>query len=43
MLSGLPAAEREEAWAEIASALSEFDGSEGFTGPCEMLVISGSR
>ena len=43
MLSGLPAAEREEAWAEIASALSEFDGSRGFTGPCEMLVISGSR
>jgi len=43
MLSGLPAAEREEAWTEIASALSEFDGSEGFTGPCEMLVISGSR
>jgi SAM-dependent methyltransferase len=43
MLSGLPAAEREEAWAEIASALFEFDGSRGFTGPCEMLVISGSR
>jgi len=43
MLSGLPAAEREEAWTEIASALAAFEGPDGFVGPCEMLVVSGTR
>ncbi|HVG87560.1 MAG TPA: class I SAM-dependent methyltransferase [Gaiellales bacterium] len=43
MLSGLPADEREAAWAEIAQALSQFDGPAGFTGPCEMLVVSATR
>jgi hypothetical protein len=43
MLSGLSAAEREDAWAEIADALREFEGADGFVGPCEMLVVSGTR
>jgi SAM-dependent methyltransferase len=43
MLAGLPEADREEAWQEIGSALAEFDGPDGFVGPCEMLVISASR
>jgi SAM-dependent methyltransferase len=43
MLAGLPAAEREEAWVEIGEALAQFDGPEGFVGPCEMLVLSGTR
>jgi hypothetical protein len=43
MLSGLPPAEREEAWAEIGRALAEFEGADGFVGPCEMLVVSGTR
>ena len=43
MLAGLPEAEREEAWDEIGAALAEFDGPDGFVGPCEMLVISGTR
>jgi SAM-dependent methyltransferase len=43
MLAGLPAAEREAAWAEVGDALAEFDGPDGFTGPCEMLVVSGTR
>ncbi|WP_020520904.1 class I SAM-dependent methyltransferase [Catelliglobosispora koreensis] len=43
MLSGLPAHEREAAWDEIATALSEFEGPQGFSGPCEMLVVSGAR
>jgi SAM-dependent methyltransferase len=43
MLSGLPEPDREAAWAEIGHALAQFDGPDGFVGPCEMLVISGTR
>lgn len=43
MLSGLPAAEQEAAWVEIAEQLAQFEGADGFTGPCEMLVVSGVR
>jgi SAM-dependent methyltransferase len=43
MLAGLPAPEREAAWDEIAGALAQFEGPDGFTGPCEMLVVSGTR
>jgi len=43
MLAGLPADEREAAWAEVGDALAEYDGPDGFTGPCEMLVVSGTR
>jgi SAM-dependent methyltransferase len=43
MLAGLPEPEREAAWTEIEGALAEFDGPDGFTGPCEMLVVSGTR
>jgi SAM-dependent methyltransferase len=43
MLSGLPQAERQAAWAEIAEALAQFDGPDGFEAPCEMLVVSGVR
>jgi SAM-dependent methyltransferase len=43
MLSGLAEPDREAAWSEVGQALAEFDGSDGFVGPCEMLVISGTR
>ena len=43
MLAGLPAADRDDAWAEIGRALAEFEGPDGFVGPCEMLVISATR
>jgi SAM-dependent methyltransferase len=43
MLAGLPEAEREAAWTEIATELGRFDGPDGFTGPCEMLVVSATR
>jgi len=49
MLSGLPESDREAAWTEIGQALARFDipagpdGPAGFVGPCEMLVISGTR
>jgi hypothetical protein len=43
MLSGLAEADREAAWTEIGEALAQFEGPDGFTGPCEMLVVSGTR
>jgi SAM-dependent methyltransferase len=43
MLSGLPQADRDAAWDEINQALAQFEESEGFVGPCEMLVVSGTR
>ncbi|RSM70118.1 methyltransferase type 11 [Actinoplanes sp. ATCC 53533] len=43
MLLGLAPAEREAAWTEIEDALRQFEGPDGFTGPCEMLVVSATR
>jgi SAM-dependent methyltransferase len=43
MLAGLRPAEREEAWAEVGEALKRFEGPDGFTGPCEMLVVSATK
>ncbi|MFW5472033.1 class I SAM-dependent methyltransferase [Knoellia sp. CPCC 206450] len=43
MLSGVDEAERAAAWREIEEALRQFEGPDGFVGPCEMLVVSGSR
>ena len=43
MLAGLAEADREAAWAEIGEALAQFEGTNGFEGPCEMLVISAAR
>jgi SAM-dependent methyltransferase len=43
MLSGLPEPERQAAWADIGQALATFEGPDGFVGPCEMLVVSGTR
>ena len=43
MLSGLTPSGRDDAWAEIAEALGEFQRPDGFVGPCEMLVVSGRR
>ncbi|MEA2656736.1 MAG: hypothetical protein QOI23_2101 [Chloroflexota bacterium] len=43
MLSSLPEGEREEAWAEIETALGEFEGPEGFSGPCELIVGAATR
>jgi ubiquinone/menaquinone biosynthesis C-methylase UbiE len=43
MLSGLDQAGRDAAWAEIGARLREFETPEGFVGPCEMLVVGGSK
>jgi SAM-dependent methyltransferase len=43
MLAGLSEADRAAAWDEIGTALAEFEGPDGFVGPCEMLVVSATR
>ena len=43
MLAGLSPAERQEAWDEVGQALEQFEGPDGFVGPCEMLVVTGTR
>ncbi len=43
MLSGVAPEERPGVWEEIESALRRFETAEGFSGPCELLVASGTR
>ena len=43
MLSGLSDPEREEAWVEIQGALAEFEGPDGFVGPCQLVVAAGVK
>lgn len=43
MLSALGASEQEEAWAEIATALREFERDGAFEGPCELLVAAATK
>ena len=42
MMVGLDETERANTWDAIEEALRQFEGSEGFVGPCEMLVGGGS-
>jgi SAM-dependent methyltransferase len=43
MLAGLSEADRADAWTEIGEALARYEGPDGFSAPCEMLVISATR
>jgi len=43
MLVGLGEEEREAAWEEIARELRAFDGPDGFSGPCDLLVAAGRK
>ena len=43
MLSGLDESARNEAWVEIGTELSQFEGPDGFAGPCELLVAAGTK
>lgn len=43
MMAGLSDVEQVETWAEIEESLTEFEGADGFVGPCEMLVGAGTR
>ncbi|MGQ0576621.1 MAG: class I SAM-dependent methyltransferase [Pseudonocardia sp.] len=43
MLAGLAPDAREQAWAEIATELARFEGTDGFAGPCELIVAWGVK
>ncbi len=43
MMTTLRQQERDEVWREIESELSQFEGPDGFVGPCEMLVGGGTN
>jgi len=38
MLAGLTPEEQEAAWQEISTELARFEGTDGFEGPCELIV-----
>ena len=42
MLAGLSQPEREDAWSEIESELSQFESANGFEGPCELIIAAGT-
>ncbi|HVE93827.1 MAG TPA: class I SAM-dependent methyltransferase [Acidimicrobiales bacterium] len=43
MLAGVAEADREAVWGDIETALRGFETDDGFVGPCELLVVSGTR
>ena len=43
MMSGLSEPEQEEVWEEIEGELRQFEGPNGFRGPCEMIVGAGVK
>ena len=43
MLATVPEGERGEVWAEIEDELRQFEGPEGFVGPCELLVGAATK
>jgi hypothetical protein len=43
MLTGVPAAGRDDVWAEVEQGLRQFETADGFLGPCELLVARGRR
>ena len=43
MLAGVAEADRASVWDDIESALRVFETADGFVGPCELLVASGTR
>jgi predicted negative regulator of RcsB-dependent stress response len=43
MLATLSEAQQETAWAEIAEALDQLEGEDGFESPCEVIVGAGTR
>lgn len=43
MMAGLNEAEREETWQEIARELAQYEGPNGFEGPCELIVCVGVK
>ena len=43
MLTALTAEARAAVWSEVTDALAEFEGADGFVGPCELLVVAAVR
>jgi len=43
MLAKLDDTAKEDAWQEIADELAAFEGPDGFTGPCELLVVAATN
>lgn len=43
MLAGLGRADREQAWSEIETELQQFEGNDGFEGPCQLLIGTARR
>ena len=43
MLKGLDTDAQAEVWDDIEAALGEFDSGSGFSGPCELMVVSGQK
>jgi SAM-dependent methyltransferase len=43
MLSGVPEEHREGVWRDIERALSAYQNGDGFVGPCQLHVLSGTR
>lgn len=43
MLAGLTPAQRAETWQEIHHELARFEGTDGFEGPCELIVAWGVK
>ncbi len=43
MLAGLPPERQQAVWEEIEAELRQFEGEEGFVGPCELLVGAGTK
>ncbi len=43
MLSNLSDEEKDQAWQEIDESLREFEGEDGFRGPCELVIAVGTK
>jgi ubiquinone/menaquinone biosynthesis C-methylase UbiE len=43
MLASVPVGERDGVWQEIEEALRQFETTDGFVGPCEMLVAAATK
>ena len=43
MLSGLTVDKQDAVWAEIEHELGRFENEEGFVGPCELLIATGTK
>jgi SAM-dependent methyltransferase len=42
MLAALPSAEQAAVWEKIRERLTEFETGDGFSGPCELIVVAGT-